>query len=53
MKVYSECAPMSTERICQMRGKAQDIVNCLGDVLALLETVRIKQFIQYLISLRD
>lgn len=44
MKVYSECAPMSTERICQMRGKAQDIVNCLRDVLALLETVRNNQF---------
>lgn len=37
MKVYSECAPMSTERICQMRGKPQDIVNCLRETLQLLE----------------
>lgn len=37
MKVYSECAPMSTERVCQMRGKSQDIVNCLREVLQLLE----------------
>lgn len=37
MKVYSECAPMSTERICQMRGKAPDIVNCLRETLQLLQ----------------
>ena len=38
MKVYSECAPMSTERICQMRGKPTDIVMCLREVLTLLDT---------------
>jgi len=38
MKVYSECAPMSTERVCQMRGKPNDIVSCLREVLVLLET---------------
>ena len=39
MKVYSECAPLSTERIAQMKGKPTDIVNCLKEVLGLLETV--------------
>lgn len=39
MKVYSECAPMSTERICQMKGKPHDIVECLKEVLSLLESV--------------
>jgi hypothetical protein len=39
MKVYSECAPLSTERITQMRGKPDDIIKCLQDVLVLLETV--------------
>ncbi len=39
MKVYSECAPLSTERIAQMKGKPADIVNCLKEVLGLLETV--------------
>ena len=39
MKVYSECAPMSTERVCQMKGKPADIVNCLKEAIALLETV--------------
>jgi heterogeneous nuclear ribonucleoprotein K len=38
MKVYSECAPMSTERVCQMKGKPSDIVACLKEVLALLES---------------
>lgn len=38
MKVYSECAPMSTERVCQMKGKPNDIVACLKEVLALLES---------------
>ena len=39
MKVYSECAPQSTERICQMKGKPHDIVQCLKEVLSLLDTV--------------
>jgi heterogeneous nuclear ribonucleoprotein K len=39
MKVYSECAPLSTERICQMKGKPNDIVACLKEVLILLESV--------------
>lgn len=38
MKVYSECAPLSTERVCQMKGKPQDIVACLKEVLVLLES---------------
>jgi len=38
MKVYSECAPMSTERVCQMKGKSPDIVQCLREAIALLET---------------
>jgi len=38
MKVYSECAPMSTERVCQMKGKSPDIVNCLREAIALLES---------------
>ncbi len=38
MKVYSECAPMSTERICQMKGQPADIVECLREVLGLLES---------------
>jgi len=41
MKVYSECAPMSTERVCQMKGKPADIVQCLREVIDLLESVRI------------
>jgi hypothetical protein len=44
MKVYSECAPLSTERIAQMKGKPADIVNCLKEVLGLLETVIIEDF---------
>jgi heterogeneous nuclear ribonucleoprotein K len=38
MKVYSECAPLLTELIAQMKGKPNDIVNCLKEVLGLLET---------------
>jgi heterogeneous nuclear ribonucleoprotein K len=38
MKVYSECAPMSTERVCQMKGKSPDIVNCLREAIGLLES---------------
>ena len=38
MKVYSECAPMSTERVCQMKGTQADIVACLKEVIGLLES---------------
>lgn len=38
MKVYSECAPMSTERVCQMKGKSPDIINCLREAIGLLES---------------
>ena len=38
MKVYSECAPMSTERVCQMKGKSPDIVQCLREAIGLLDT---------------
>ena len=44
MKVYSECAPLSTERIAQMKGKPSDIVSCLKEVLGLLETVSMIYF---------
>ena len=46
MKVYSECAPLSTERIAQMKGKPTDIVSCLKEVLGLLETVCLKFYIK-------
>ena len=31
---------MSTERVCQMKGKPADIVQCLREVIDLLESVR-------------
>jgi hypothetical protein len=49
MKVYSECAPLSTERITQMRGKPEDIVKCMQDMLDLLDTVSVSPIRQYLV----
>jgi ribosomal protein S3 len=37
MKVYAECAPKSTERICKMIGKSSDILACLKQVIDLLK----------------
>jgi hypothetical protein len=37
MKVYSDCCPQSTERVCQMKGRPNDILNCMREILELLD----------------
>lgn len=37
MKVYSDCCPQSTERVCQMKGRPNDILNCMREILDLLD----------------
>jgi ribosomal protein S3 len=46
MKVFAECAPMSTERICKMIGKSSDILACLKQVIDLLKLVPPKGIIR-------
>ena len=42
IKVYSECCPDSTERICAIAGKPEPVINCIETILELLDTVRIE-----------
>lgn len=46
MKVFAECAPISTERICKMIGKSSDILACLKQVIDLLKLVPPKGIIR-------
>ena len=41
IKVYSQCAPQSTERVVQMIGKPDTVVNCIATIYDLLQTVSV------------
>jgi hypothetical protein len=40
IKVYTECAPMSTERVVQINGSPKIIVRCVEAILEITEAVR-------------
>ncbi|XP_070542932.1 heterogeneous nuclear ribonucleoprotein K-like isoform X2 [Ptychodera flava] len=42
IKVYSECCPNSTERVVQMNGRPQVVVECINSILNLLHQTPIK-----------
>ncbi|KAK2141731.1 hypothetical protein LSH36_1051g00016 [Paralvinella palmiformis] len=44
IKVYSQCAPESTERIVSIQGKPHTVVNCVATIVELLQTAPPKGF---------
>lgn len=40
IKVYSQCAPQSTERVVQLKAGVYQVVNCIATIHDLLQTVR-------------
>lgn len=46
IKVFQDCCPNSTDRICQVRGANDTIVNCVKLIIDLLETAPPKGQIQ-------
>lgn len=44
IKVYSQCAPESTERVVAVQGKPHTVVNCVATIMDLLETAPPKGF---------
>ena len=45
IKVYTECAPMSTERVVQINGSPRVIVKCFSVIFDIVQTVRILNLI--------
>ena len=41
IKVYSQCCPQSTERVVQICGKTEVIVNCIASIFELLQSVSV------------
>jgi len=41
IKVYTECAPLSTERIVQINGSPRVIVKCFSTIFDIVQTVHI------------
>ena len=39
IKVYSQCAPRSTERVVSLQGKPRNVSDCIGTIYDLLQTV--------------
>ncbi|KAK2166977.1 hypothetical protein NP493_1294g01050 [Ridgeia piscesae] len=44
IKVYSQCCPQSTERVVQICGKTEVIVNCIASIFELLQSAPPKGF---------
>jgi len=51
IKVFSQCCPLSHERIICLRGKIDDIIECIKNIYQLMEnssqSIRASQLIQY------
>lgn len=51
IKVFSQCCPLSHERIICLRGKIDDIIECIKNIYQLMEnssqSIRVSQLIKY------
>ncbi|KAK7867670.1 hypothetical protein R5R35_011551 [Gryllus longicercus] len=42
IKIFSKCCPQSTDRVCQIAGKGKSTVECLREIVELMESSPIK-----------
>jgi len=45
IKVYSVCAPQSTDRVVQLTGRPKPVINCLGNIMEMLEGDIVSRYI--------
>ena len=41
IRVFTECCPMSTDRLCQLTGKPSAVVICVGRIIELVDSVSV------------
>ena len=39
IRVFTECCPQSTDRLCQLTGKPESVVHAMGRILELMDSV--------------